>query len=733
MKTRSLLVVALALCLVLPAMSEAAVAPLPILQIAPHWTTMDNIGYQGYATNSSGSPVADGLHTFVFSIFDDPTSPTPVLWTETQTLSTTSGRFSANLGETVPIPIDVFGTPDGDTLRTLWLQVDIDTEPILPRTLLTAVPSARVSERVLGDIETELMAMRLRSPSGFVPFEIRSTDSGTTTFQVDSFFDVEYRIEWQTHPYEALVGLYGTGTSTQGGVEIKAADSAAEVKLGIEHEDIGARMHTSDDGSGSSLHLWNDPILGDSISIFAGADDAGARLTISNIGSSGQDGVGLIADPGDVEIKLGIDSDDLGITMGASNDGSGSSLRLFDTPGTDSVNIYAGANSSGGHLTVSNIGSSGQDGVSIHVDPTGDPRLHIFDSTGGLDANLNSSGLTFVNPVDPDSGIYNLEKMKLKDLKSGGTVDQIEINPLELTSSNFGAAGDETTIRINGGSRISLEEKPAGETVQTEILALSLVASEPILVSRPPGSSPSSAPSVAMDYDGANRFVISLVPPSGSALDSVRLHGEGLEMHTGTSAYSYDSFGLRFISSGTPTATISPFGDINLAGNAVLATGGTATCGVGGSDPAYKLFVDGDFCATGVTCPSDVRLKTSIQTIENAIDLIGHLRGVSFDWRHEEYPERNLSEKHQIGFIAQEVEAVLPELVKKSSDGYLGVDYAKITPVLVEAVKEQQKQIEQQRSEMSQMQSKLDRLERLVEQLASERNSQHRLEYASKK
>ena len=86
--------------------------------------------------------------------------------------------------------------------------------------------------------------------------------------------------------------------------------------------------------------------------------------------------------------------------------------------------------------------------------------------------------------------------------------------------------------------------------------------------------------------------------------------------------------------------------------------------------------------------PSDVRMKKNIQPIDASLDKISMLRGVSFNWKTEEYAERGLSDDKQVGLIAQEAEKVLPEIVRTGSDGYKSVCYSKLTAVLVEAVKE---------------------------------------------
>ena len=96
---------------------------------------------------------------------------------------------------------------------------------------------------------------------------------------------------------------------------------------------------------------------------------------------------------------------------------------------------------------------------------------------------------------------------------------------------------------------------------------------------------------------------------------------------------------------------------------------------------------------------SDRRLKENIKLIENPITIIDQIRGVTFDWTDEHMSRRGGEDgyfvrKHDIGVIAQEVQAVLPELVGTREDGYLAVKYEKLVPLLIEAIKSQQKTID---------------------------------------
>ena len=94
----------------------------------------------------------------------------------------------------------------------------------------------------------------------------------------------------------------------------------------------------------------------------------------------------------------------------------------------------------------------------------------------------------------------------------------------------------------------------------------------------------------------------------------------------------------------------------------------------------------GDFTATGdVTAYSDKRLKRNIETITNAVDTVSKLRGVNYE----------KDGRNSTGVIAQEVEEVLPQVVHTAPDGMKSVAYGNIVGILIEAIKEQQKEIEE--------------------------------------
>ena len=120
--------------------------------------------------------------------------------------------------------------------------------------------------------------------------------------------------------------------------------------------------------------------------------------------------------------------------------------------------------------------------------------------------------------------------------------------------------------------------------------------------------------------------------------------------------------------------------------------------GIGTGNPTEKLQVDGAAIATEWKTFSDSRFKKNVSHIDGALEKVGALRGVEFEWRTEDFPEKDFDEGRKIGLIAEEVEEVLPEVVSTGAEGYKSVGYANIVGVLVEAVKELNKENDALRS-----------------------------------
>jgi hypothetical protein len=126
--------------------------------------------------------------------------------------------------------------------------------------------------------------------------------------------------------------------------------------------------------------------------------------------------------------------------------------------------------------------------------------------------------------------------------------------------------------------------------------------------------------------------------------------------------------------------------------------------GVGTSSPAvrFQVGVNGDGTvarANSWTTFSDERFKKDIAPIDNALDKVDQMGGYYYNWKTGDDQSR------QAGLLAQEVEQVLPEIVNTDDNGYKSVDYGKMNALLLQAIKEQQRQIEA-------LQTKIDGMEK---------------------
>lgn len=88
---------------------------------------------------------------------------------------------------------------------------------------------------------------------------------------------------------------------------------------------------------------------------------------------------------------------------------------------------------------------------------------------------------------------------------------------------------------------------------------------------------------------------------------------------------------------------------------------------------------------------SDARLKDNIEPVAGALDKVSRLRGVWFNWKQE---SQDAARSRHLGLLAQEVQAVVPEAVVEVREGQLAISSQAMTVLLVEAMKEQQEQLD---------------------------------------
>lgn len=132
-----------------------------------------------------------------------------------------------------------------------------------------------------------------------------------------------------------------------------------------------------------------------------------------------------------------------------------------------------------------------------------------------------------------------------------------------------------------------------------------------------------------------------------------------------------------------------------------------------------KLDVAGNIYMNGeLVNASDARFKKDIQTISaDAVARLGKVRGTTYQFRTEEFKKKNFTKGKQLGFIAQELKVLFPELVKQDSEGYYSVNYTGLIPVMVEAIKKQQQKINALEAANTKISAQLSKIQQLEQRL----------------
>ena len=120
-----------------------------------------------------------------------------------------------------------------------------------------------------------------------------------------------------------------------------------------------------------------------------------------------------------------------------------------------------------------------------------------------------------------------------------------------------------------------------------------------------------------------------------------------------------------------------------------------------GNISGSQIEASGDVIAFG---SSDRNLKDNIQPIENPLEKMDKIGGYTFVWNNKQ----STYQGKDVGVVAQEIQEVLPEIVSGRANGYLGVKYEKIVPLLIESIKENTKKIKELEQEINDIKQKCD-------------------------
>jgi hypothetical protein len=295
-------------------------------------------------------------------------------------------------------------------------------------------------------------------------------------------------------------------------------------------------------------------------------------------------------------------------------------------------------------------------------------------------------------------------------IQSGGNVGIGTTGPSnKLTVSNGGAVGLE--IQPTGGytalggvdllayNRNSSVYAPIGFITNSSNNSMVILTSGNVGIA-------TVAPSAKLHVSGNAIITGNAVIGATTTTNKFEVAGTAGQLFSVSDSFTGTIFSANDVS-GIPSIEVLDTGLVKFAqysGQVAIGTGtvATSTATVSIYGMLYTMGTLGEIRASSeITAyySSDRRLKENIKLIENPITIIDQIRGVTFDWTDEHMARRGGEDgyfvrKHDIGVIAQEVQAVLPELVGTREDGYLAVKYEKMVPLLIEAIKAQQKTID---------------------------------------
>jgi hypothetical protein len=555
--------------------------------------------------------------------------------------------------------------------------------PLVPRTELTAVPYSAVSQRISGDVITGPAELIVSGPDPAIGIT-QAVDSGFGASILIAFDDeglVGARCDRKVKILEAVeIDEFGDTTGT---AALKV-DSAlgATMELAVDDENFAeircnkkvAKFEALQTDEFGDTTGWISQEIDNGVTSFGYMD-----MPISNVvnvcGYATLPGYGnnfaqmrLDQLTGDTNAIITQSVDTFGTTILLEVDGDDfASIRcdkkktafqamqsndLGDTTGMIALTVDTGS--------VSLVGEEGDDIYSTELDGTTITTRYTYD---GLDRVITSVGtdnsmLVFFDPQSSDTAMV-LEEASLSfatalDL-AGFSADGIVY-----------ASGGDTTVSITPDGILDV---------------IYLIKAGEVRINDAAGT----RRALRYSTDGTRRFeaAINQTPETGSDAGS-------------------DYVITRFDDSGSPL------------GAALFIERATGEVGINTTTPSYTLDVQGTIGGSGgLYHGSDMRLKKRVRPIDGAVEKIDGLRGVRFEWRRDEFPAKNLPDGEHIGLIAQEVEAVVPEVVATDGDGYKSVEYGNLVALLVEAVKEQGQTIAGQ-------DEKIDALEAQVKQLSDQ-------------
>jgi len=405
--------------------------------------------------------------------------------------------------------------------------------------------------------------------------------------------------------------------------------------------------------------------------------------------------------------NITVDKSSPNISLNAPS-GTGGQYNINNGAGTLMWAMYSvtGGSNAQGNWQLYSAGKTGGAGNVIDITPAGNVTF-----TGG-NGNINfASSATITNT---GSSAYTAIYANGGGIYFGGSASVNHLSISSTGAATFTSSVTATSYSINSNGTISsngfwgtLHTKGAGSYSDWSVIS---GAGNGIMWNPSGTLNMSFAGNVGINNTDPQRLLHITNTAAGSTTDTLMLQNGGNTSIAGTGARLIFKIGgfssvqintlasIEGVTDGESSVAVvfktANYGILFPASERMRLTGGGNLLLGTASDNGYRLYVSGTIYATGnITANSDLTLKKNLKIIDNPINKLMALNGYAYQWKSDD--------SHQYGVIAQEIEKILPYAVSTGNDGIKGVSYNQIIPVLIEAIKTQQAEINTLKSKLA--------------------------------
>ncbi len=718
------------------------------------------IQFSNVASDEGGNTLS-GAVSITFSLYAGQRGGEP-LWTETQNnvpLDST-GHYSVQLGITKPngVPTALFTSGEAR-----WLGVQIVGQAEQPRVLLLSVPYALKAgdAATIGGLPPSAFVLAA-APNGATSMYVAESATGqsvspaTSTDVTTSGGTVNYLPLWDATSDLTSSVLFQSGTGSPAKIGINTATPAQELEVDLGNLLVKGTKNFKSAGNKAYVYV------GDTNHSIAATYASGLAIGTYKVpqaifvqDTTGDVGIGTTTPAYTLDVNgtgnfTGLvnfaagqtfpgtgDGTITGVTAGTDLTGGGTSGNValnVDTtkvPQLAAANTFTGVNIFNGNQTVNGTftAASGGSAAGLSLGFGSLANQNAFLAWAGGDAlatlGNNNTAVGYWAMFGPTGGSadtavgsYALEDnagsfntamgssaLALNNVGQNNTAVGYDALYGNTTGSNNTVVGSNSGyslgVRGTGSNNTAVGANalfgPATISNATAIgWNAEVTSSNSLVLGSISGVNGCATPCTGVSVGIGTTAPIATLDIQGNAGQSGMLHVGG----NGPNAYPLEGAYLGWNMSGGR-------GETDFVNNEGEGSGGWyfVNTNSSGGYSGWSAFLD---TSGNLHSSSSRRWKTNINTLRGALDKVEQLRGVSYD--------RKDSGKHEIGVIAEEVGAVVPEVVSWDKNGTdaLGVDYAHLTALLIEATKEQQSLIREQKEQITAQQAQIAKLAREV-------------------